>query len=178
MGYLSYRLQERLTLYIARRAAYLGHYYVSVGLLAHAVYKFFYLIGDMRDYLHGFAEIIAVALFIEYVPIYLTRRKIGILIELYINKSLIVSKIEICLRSVLRDVHFSVFQRIHSAGVYVDVRIELLRHYLQSSGFEQSAEARHSDTLAKSRYNSSCHKYIFRHTSTSPSYTFTAPPVM
>ena len=46
----------------------------------------------MRDNLHGFAEIVASAFFVEYVPIYLTRGKIGKLVELNIYKSLVVSQ--------------------------------------------------------------------------------------
>ncbi len=121
--YLSYRLKERLTFDIAYRTADFSHNHVCVGFFAYAVDKFFYLIGYMRDNLHGFAEIVASAFFVEYVPIYLTRGKIGKLVELNIYKSLVVSQIKVGFCAVLRNVDFAVLKGVHSARVNVDVRV-------------------------------------------------------
>ena len=61
---LADRLDEGLALDIAGRAADLGYDDVGVRLLADAVNKFFYLVRDVRDDLHGLAEVFAAALLI------------------------------------------------------------------------------------------------------------------
>ena len=71
-GYLSDRLKEGLRLDIAYRAAYLGDNDVGVGLFGYGIDEILYLVGDVRNDLHGGAEIFASALFIEHVPINFT----------------------------------------------------------------------------------------------------------
>ena len=67
--YLADRLDEGLALDIAGRAADLGYDDVGVRLLADAVNKFFYLVRDVRDDLHGLAEVFAAALLVQHVPV-------------------------------------------------------------------------------------------------------------
>ena len=178
MRYLSYCFKEGLAFDIAYRAAYLRHNYVGVTLLAYAVDEFLYFVGNMRNYLYGLAEIISATLFVEHVPVYLTGSKVGILIELDIYESFVVSEVEVGFRAILRNVHFTVFVRTHCTGVHVDIRVKLLSHNLKSSCLEQSAKARHCNTFTQARYYTACNKYVLCHTSTSPSNTFLASPVI
>ena len=66
---LADRLNEGLALDIAGRAADLGYDDVGVRLLADAVNKFFYLVRDVRDDLHGLAEVLTAALLIQHIPV-------------------------------------------------------------------------------------------------------------
>ncbi len=50
--YLPYRFQKRLTFNIAYRAADFGNNHICVGLLSDTVNKFFYFVGNVRDYLN------------------------------------------------------------------------------------------------------------------------------
>ena len=79
-GYLPHRFYKWLGLYIAYGAAYLGYDHVGVCLLAHAVYEILYFVGYMGYDLHCGTEVLAAALLIQHVPVYLTGGKIGILI--------------------------------------------------------------------------------------------------
>ena len=52
-GNLPYRFYKRLRFDIAYRAADFGYYHIGVGVLADVIYKLFYLVCNMRNYLNG-----------------------------------------------------------------------------------------------------------------------------
>ena len=57
--HLTHGFQKGLAFDIAGGAADLRNHHICVGLICHAVDKVFDLIGDMRDHLHGFAQVFA-----------------------------------------------------------------------------------------------------------------------
>ena len=69
--YLTDGLKKGLALYIAGGAADLGDDNVRVGLAANIIYKGLYLVCDVRDDLHGLAEIFAAPLLVQDVPVHL-----------------------------------------------------------------------------------------------------------
>ena len=50
------------------------------------------------------------------------------------------TEIEVGLGAILGHIHFAVLIRTHSAGIDVDIRVELLGGDLQAARFQQSAE--------------------------------------
>ena len=161
--YLSDRLQERLALDIAYRAADLRYYHVRVARLAYVVYEFLDLVSDVRYHLHGAAEIFTFSLLVEHVPVDLARRQVRIFVQIFIYETFIVSEVEVCLRSVLRDEHLSMLIRTHRPGVHVYIRIQLLCRDTKSPRLEQPAQRRRCDSLSESRNDSTCYKYILFH---------------
>ena len=89
----------------------------------------------MRDDLYGAAEVFSSALLVQNIPVDFTGRQVGILIQIFINKTLIMPEIQIRFRTVFRDIYLSVLIGAHSARVNIDIRIELLGCNLQPPGF-------------------------------------------
>ena len=66
-----------------------------------------------------------------------------------VDEPLVVPEVEVGLGAVVEDEHLAVLERVHRAGVDVDVRVELLDGDLQSAGLEEAAEGGGGDALAE-----------------------------
>ena len=73
-------LDKGLALDIAYRAADFGDDDVRARLLADGVDERLYLVGDVGNNLDGLAQLRAVALLVEHVPIHLTRGKVRVFV--------------------------------------------------------------------------------------------------
>ena len=142
-------LKERLALDIAGRAADLGDDDVRAGLFADLIDEFLDLVGDVRDDLHGAAEVFAAALLFEHAGIHLARGKVRKLVEILVDEALVVAEIEIGLRAVLGDVDLAVLVRAHRAGIDVDVGVELLRCDLEPARLQKASERGGRNALAE-----------------------------
>ena len=109
--------------WLRRGFCILNNYHVCIRLFPYAIDKFFDFIGDMRDHLNSRAQIFSPSFLIQHIPIDFSCRQIGIFIQVFINKSLIMSQIQICLRAVFRDKHLSMLIRAHSSRIYINIRI-------------------------------------------------------
>ena len=171
-------LEERLGLDITGRAADLGDDDIRRGLFADRIDERLDLVGDMRDNLHGFAQILARSLLVEHIPVYLTSGQVGEFVQILVDKALIVTEVEVGFRAVVGDVYFAVLERTHRAGVYIDIRVELLRGNLKAAALEQATERGGRDALAQTGDDAAGYKDVFCHNSISPLNTVVAAPVM
>ena len=73
------------------------------------------------------------------------------------------SEIKVCLGSVLGNVDLSVLVRTHSAGINIDVWVELLRRDLKSLCLEKAPERRRRNAFSESGYDSSGNEYVLCH---------------
>ena len=126
---LSYTLHERKRLYITHRAAYFRYHEIIPSLLPQQLYSSFDFVRNMRNYLHRTAEIIAPTLFLYHGLVNTPRRNIVRLRRSHVREPLIVSQIEVCLRTVLRNVALAMFIRVKRTRIYVYIRIQLLNGY-------------------------------------------------
>ena len=147
VGNLPNRFEKRLTFYVSCGTAYFRENDVGVAFLPHLVYKAFYFVCDMGNNLHGFSEIFPLALLVEHVPIHLSRREIAVLVEIFVDKPLVVPQIEVGFRAVLRHINLSVLIRTHCARVHVDVRVHFLSRHFQPARFEQPPDRSHGDAF-------------------------------
>ena len=85
---------------------------------------------------------------VQHVPIHLARGKIGILIEIHVDKTLVVTEVEVGFGAVLGDENLAVLIRAHGARVDIYVRVELLRDNAQPLSLQHHAEARRRDSLS------------------------------
>ena len=154
-------LQERLALNISDRTTDLNNGNAVLIDIFGAVKSAFDFICDMRNDLHGSPAVITVTLFLQNRPVHLPGRHIGIFVQALINKTLIMSQIQVCLRSVIRDIYFSVLNGIHGSRINIDVRIKFLHGNLVASGLEQTAQGSRSDALSEPGNYSACDKYVF-----------------
>ena len=64
----------------------------SASVFAYGVDEVFDFIGNMRDHLNGFAQIVAVSLFGQHVPVHFSGGQIGKFVEVFVNKPFIMAR--------------------------------------------------------------------------------------
>ncbi len=133
---LADRLKERLGFDIADRTADFndGNSRFIVGKIA--VKTALDLVGDMRDDLHGPAAIIPTPLLLQNGPVNFAGGHIGVFIQIFVDKTLVMSKIQIGLRAVVSDKHFAMLNRIHRSGVNVDIGVKFLHRDFIAACFQ------------------------------------------
>ena len=133
------RFEERQDLDVADGAADLGDHDVDV-VAREREDALLDLVGDVRDHLHGLAEVLALALLGEHRLVDRTGRRVRAARERNVDEAFVVPEVEVGLALVVGDEHLAVLERVHRSGVDVDVRVELLHRDL--AGHDSSAVAR------------------------------------
>ena len=108
------------------------------------------LIGDMRDDLYRSTAEISAAFFLQNGPVNLTGCDIGIFRQTFVDKTLIMSKVQVCLSTVVGYKYLTMLDRIHRSRVDIDIRIEFLHGYFITACFQKTAQRCGSDSLAES----------------------------
>ena len=144
------RLEEREDLDVAHRAADLGDDDVDV-VGGEPVDAPLDLVGDVRDHLHGLAEVVAAPLGGEHRGVDRAGGGVRVAGEVLVDEPLVVPEVEVGLAAVVGDEHLAVLERVHRARVDVDVRVELLHRDAQAAGLEQPPERRRGDALPEGR---------------------------
>ena len=122
---LADRLEERQALDVADRAADLHQHDVGIAPgLADAVLD---LVGDVRNHLHGAAEIVAAALLLDHRHVDLAGGPVAVARRGHAGEALVVAQVQVGLGAIVGDVDLAVLIRAHRARIDVDVRIELLQ---------------------------------------------------
>ena len=150
-GELADRLEHRQRLDVAHRAADLRDHDVDVLGLRDQLDAVLDLVRDVRDDLHGAAEVVAAALLADDGVVDRAGRDVRAARGVRVREALVVAEVEVGLRAVLGDEHLAVLERRHRAGVDVDVRVELLQGDLQAAGDEQPADRGGGDALPERR---------------------------
>ena len=149
------RLEKGLRLDIADGAADFGDDDVgpvAVGVrLGHRQDAALDLVGDVRDDLDGVAEVFAAALLGDDRRIDLSGRDIRRAGQIAVEEALVVTDVEVGLGAVLGDEDLAVLERVHGAGVDVEVGVELLHRHLQPARGQQLSEAARGQSLAERR---------------------------
>ena len=126
-------LKKRLGFDITDGAADLRDHHVRAGLLSHTINEIFDLVGDVRDDLYGGSQILAASLLVEHIPIDLTGCQVGVFVQVFVDETLIMSKIQVSFSAVLCYINFSVLVGTHSARIHIDIRIQLLGCHFQAA---------------------------------------------
>ena len=158
VAHLPGRLQERQRLDIADGAADLGDHDVGTDRpqcrrlrLGHRPDPVLDLVGDVRDDLDGVAEIFPAALPGDHPGVHLAGGHVGLGGQVPVQEPLVVPDVQVGLRAVLGDEHLAVLERVHRAGVDVDVRVELLHGDPQAARGEQAARGWRRSTPCPAR---------------------------
>ncbi len=107
------------------------------------------LIRDMRDDLYGSSTKISTTFFLKNGPVNLSCRYIRVLGKTFIDKSFIMSKVKVCLSSIVCYKNFTVLYRIHCTRVNVDVRIKFLHCNCVPACLEQTPKRSCCDSFSK-----------------------------
>ena len=144
-AHLAGGLQEGLGLDVAHRAADLGDDDVGRaapgaggGLSPHDALD---LVGDVRNDLDGVPEVLPAPLLGNDGGVDLPGGGVGGAGEVNVQEALVVADVQIGLGAVLGDEDLPVLERVHGAGVDVDVGVELLHDHVQAPGPQQPAQA-------------------------------------
>ena len=157
---LADRLEEGQALDVAHGAADLGQHHVDVGRLGDAQDARLDLVRDVRDHLHGLAEVLALALLADHRVVDAAGRVVRRARRVLVDEALVVAEVEVGLRPVLRHEHLAVLVRRHRAGIDVDVRVELLHADLEAVRLQQRAERGSRDALAEGRDHTSRDEHV------------------
>ena len=144
---LADRLEERQALDVADRAADL-HQHEVVALVAVAD-EVLDGVGDVRDHLHGRAEIVAAPLLGEDVLVDAPGGDVVAPARRVAGEALVMAEIEIGLGAIVGDEHFAVLIRPHRAGIDIEIGIELAQADLVAARLQQRTKCRGGETLAK-----------------------------
>src|SRR5712692_2914186 len=121
------------------------------------------LVGDMRDHLHGAAEVVAASLFSYHRIVDLAGGEVVVPVHPGRLETLVVAQIEVGLGAVLGDEHLSVLERAHRAGIDVDVRVELEEGDFDAARFEDRGEGGGGYPLPQRGNHTARHEHILCH---------------
>ena len=141
-------------------AADLGDHDVDVGRVGGQRDPALDLVGDVRDHLHGRAQVLALALAADDLVVDRPGRVVRVPRQELVDEALVVAEVEVGLGAVLGHVDLAVLERAHRAGVDVDVGVELLERDPEAPRLEQPPERRRGDPLAQRRHNAPGHEHV------------------
>ena len=98
----------------------------STPVTAHRADPVLDLVGDVRDDLHGVAEVVAAPLLGDHLGVDLAGGDVGDAAQVGVEEALVVADVEVGLGAVVGDEHLAVLERVHRPGVDVEVGVELL----------------------------------------------------
>jgi hypothetical protein len=107
------------------------------------------LVRDVGDHLDRLAEVVSPALLGEDARVHGAGGEVRAPMEVLIEEPLVMAEVEVRLRAVVEHEDLAVLERVHRAGIHVDVRIQLLDDDLLTSSFEEATERGGGDALAE-----------------------------
>ena len=120
------------------------------------------LVGDVRDHLHGLAEVGAAPLLGEHRLVDRAGGRVEFAGERHVDEALVVPEVEVGLAAVVGDEHLAVLEGVHRAGVDVDVGVELLHRDPQAPGLQQPPERGGGEALPEARGHATGHEDVLR----------------
>src|SRR5258708_19122794 len=123
---LAESFHEYLALDISNRAADLSNQHVGIALRGKLVDSSLDLVGDVGDHLDRSAEVIAPALLGYNCAVNAARGYRGVPGEIYVDEPLVMPQVQVGLRAVISNEDLAVLVGVHSSGVHVNIRVQLL----------------------------------------------------
>src|SRR5208282_3967554 len=121
----------------------------------------FDFVGDVWNDLHGFAEVIAAALFGQNGFVDAASGPVIVARKFGVREAFVVAEVEIGFGAVFGHEYFTVLKWAHRAGINVQVRIAFLKGDFEAATFEETTDGGSCNSLSKRRNNAAGNKYIF-----------------
>ena len=134
------RFYKRGRLKISNGPAYLRNDHFCITITSELIDTFLNFIGDMRDKLHGSAQIIPSPFFGNDRAVYRTCCEIRVLIEINPCKSFIIAEIEVGFRPVPCHEHLTVLEWVHRTSIRVEIWVDFDHHNLEPTIDEQATQ--------------------------------------
>ncbi len=156
---LTNRFHERQALDVADRAADLDEQHVhALGRRADAVLD---LVGDVRDDLHGAAEVLAAAFLLDDRQVDFAGGPVVVAGRHHAGEPLVVPEVEVRFRAVVGHVDLAVLVGAHRARIHIYIGVEFLEGDLVAMPFEEASDGRGRQSLAERRDDAACHEDVF-----------------
>ena len=168
VAHLTDGLQERLGFDIAGGSPDFGNNHVRGGFLAHGVNEFLNHVRYVGDDLHGGAQVFAPALPAQHPGEHLTGGKVGILVQILVDKALVMAQIQVGFRAVLGHIDLAVLIGTHGAGIHVDVGVQLLGRDFQPPRLQKPAQRCGGDALAQTGDHAASDEDVLCHKDSAP----------
>ena len=153
-------LEERLALDIADRSADFNNRDLRVLGGRIAVEPAFALVCEMRDDLYSASAEVPAAFLLQNRPVDFSGRDIRIFCQAFVDKSLIVSQVEVSLGSVVCDEDLPVLYGVHCPRIDIDIGIELLHCDRVAARFQKTSQGSGGDAFPETGNYAACNKYI------------------
>jgi hypothetical protein len=153
--------EERQALDVADRATDLDEDEVEAVIAG--LDEFLDRIGDVRNHLHGGAEIVAAPLAGNNVHIEPAGGDVVLPVGGAAGEALIMAEIEVGLGTIVGHEHLPVLIRAHGSGIDVEIGIELSQPHGIAAGLQQCAKCCRCQTFAKRRDHAAGDEDVPRH---------------
>jgi len=160
-AHLPDRLEERQALDVADRAADLDDRDLRVARARRD--PRLDLVGDVRDHLHGAAQVVAAALLADHALVDLAGREVVALPHPDVGEALVVPEVQVGLGAVLGHVDLAVLERRHRPRVDVDVGVELEVGDADAAGSEDRGQRRGGDPLPQRGNDAAGDEHVLGH---------------
>ena len=154
-------LEARQPLDVADRAANLDQHEVEALVARH--HEAFDGVGDVRDHLHGAAEVVATSLPAEDLLIDPPGGDVVGTLRGHAGEAFVVTEVEVGLRPVVRHEHLTVLVRAHSAGIDVEVGVELPQPNRVAACLKKCPKSRRSQPFAERGDHAAGNEDVPRH---------------
>src|SRR5690606_31737256 len=121
------------------------------------------LVGDVRDHLHGAAEVLAAPLLLDHRLVDLAGGEVVPAPHARRHETFVVAEVEVGFGAVFGDEDLAVLERAHRARIDVDVRVELEQGDPDAARLEQRGDRRGGDALAERGHHATGDEYEFGH---------------
>ena len=162
-AHLTDGLKEGLALDVAGGAADLSDDHISLGGGGQIVDVALDLVGDVGDDLDGLAEVSALTLLVQHVPVHLAGGQVRVLVQVLVDKAFVMAEVEVGLSAVVGDEDLAVLQGTHGARVHVHIGVQLLAGHLEAAALQQSAQRGGGDAFAQTGDDAAGHENKFCH---------------
>jgi len=106
-------------------------------------------VSDVRDYLNCLAEIIPTSLSGNDSLVDGASCGIRVAAQRFINEPFVMSEIEVGLAPIISDEYLTMFERVHGAGIDIEIRVEFLHRDAQPTTLEKTTQRGGRNPLAQ-----------------------------
>ena len=143
-------LQKRQPLNVAHSAANFNDGHIRCALpLGQGKHGMLDLVGNVRNDLHSGAQIVSVALPGDDMIIDGARGGVVLARHGHVEVAFVVAQIKVCFSAVVGHEHFAMLERVHGAGIHVDIGIQLLDGHRKAARLQQRPQRRGRQAFAQ-----------------------------
>ncbi len=161
-AHLAKSFQERQAFNITYRPAHFHQHNFCAGSFRYQPNPAFDFIGNMGNHLNRPAQIIAAAFLADHLSVNLSGGHVAYPVQADVNKTLIMSQVQVRFSAIIQHIHFTMLVRAHRAGVDIDIRIQLLHCNSIASFLQQQTQCSCCHPLPHGANHATRKKDIFR----------------